>query len=63
MDKLATCIDPMNSDDHPSSLLNIVFVMLATESVNVDKAVAFGKRQWKKYEGRLPDEFTVRLTK
>ena len=55
VDKLATCIEPMNPDDNPSSLLNIVAGMLATESANVDGAVAFEKRPWIDYEKRLPD--------
>ena len=63
VDKLETCIDPMNPDDNPSSLLNIVAGMLTTESVNVDEAVAFGKRQWKDYEGRLSDGFYSAITK
>ena len=57
VDKRATCIDAENPDDNPSSLLNIVAGMLATESVNVDEAVAFGERPRKAYEGRLPYEF------
>ena len=60
IDKLTTCIDQMNVDDNPSSLLNIVGM---TESVNVDETVAFGKRQWKDYEGRLPDGFYSAINK
>ena len=42
-DKLSNCIDPLNSADHPSALVNIVSGLLATEAVNVDDAVLFGK--------------------
>ena len=56
-DKLSRCIDPRNPADHPSALVNIVSGLLATEAVNVDDAVTFGKEQWNNYESRLTDDF------
>ena len=63
IDKLEFGIVPMNSDDHPSFLLNIVSGMLATDLFNVDEAAAFGTRQWKDYKERLPDEFYSAINK
>ena len=43
--------------------MNIVSGLLATEAVNVDDAVAFGKEQWNNDEGRWTDDFYSSLTK
>lgn len=49
-DKLATCIDPLNPENHqPDSLVNIVTGSVAPPSVNVDNSVNLGKQLMKSY--------------
>ena len=43
--KVEMCIDPLNSDNHPNCIVNIVTGRIAPDAVNVDNSVAMGKEQ------------------
>jgi len=62
-DRLSTCIDPLQSDDHPPGLLNIVTGGLCHDRVNVDASVSIGIKQMKEYELHWPESFNKPLTK
>ena len=62
-EKLKTCIDPLNTDDHPPGLINIVSGRISTASVNVDDAVSVGAEQMKACESNWPDGFYGSLKK
>ncbi|KAJ8018705.1 hypothetical protein HOLleu_43161 [Holothuria leucospilota] len=42
---------------HPDNIVNVVTGQLAPPSVNVDKAVDIGTRQFKEFESKLPEGF------
>ena len=56
-EKLAICIDLLDSSQHPDGLVNIVTGRVAPENVNVDKGVELGKKQMKEFEASLSDGF------
>ncbi len=62
-DKLKTCADPLNRDDHPDGIMNIVSGQIGTDAVNVDEAVYIGKKQMSDYEMNWPDSFHRSLSK
>ena len=41
--KLEQCIDPLDSSEHPESVINIVTRAIGMKSVNVDSAVEIGR--------------------
>ena len=41
--KFSICIDSLNTNDHPSSIISIVSVEICQDTVNVDVAVSLGK--------------------
>ena len=55
--KLEICIDPLNSDNHPDGIVNIVTGRIAPDAVNVDNSVAMGKEQMKQFETGWPKTF------
>lgn len=55
--KLETIINPLDPDSHPDNIVNVVTGQLAPPSVNVDKAVDIGTRQFKEFESKLPEGF------
>ena len=55
--KLEMCIDPLNSDNHPDGIVNIVTGRIAPDAVNVDNSVAMGKEQMKQFETGWPKTF------
>ena len=48
--KLEICIDPLNSDNHPDGIVNIVTDELRPILLNVVNSVAMGKEQMKQFE-------------
>lgn len=62
-DKLKSCIDPLNEEDHPDSIVNIVTGRISKDTVNVDQAVIVGREQMETYEASWPDGFYGSLTK
>ena len=52
--KLEMCIDPLNNDNHPDGIVNIVTGRLAPDAVSVDNSVAMGKEQMKQFETGWP---------
>lgn len=57
--KLATCLNPLRSEEHPvSKLINIVTgEVTENKDVNVDRALEIGQRQQKDFEANYPNEF------
>ena len=55
--KLEQCIDPLDSSEHPESVINIVTRAIGMKSVNVDSAVEIGKEQMDEYESNWPANF------
>ena len=55
--KLEICIDPLNSDNHPDGIVNIVTGRIEPDAVNVDNSVAMGKEQMKQFETGWPKTF------
>ena len=51
------CINPLDPEQHPETIINIVNGMIGPSSVNVDKAIDIGTRQMKEFERKLPDNF------
>ena len=62
-ERLITCIDPLNPDDHQDPLVNIVTGKLAPAAVNVDNAAKIGLQQMKDYEDHWPSSFHKPLSK
>ena len=61
--KLEMCIDPLNSDNHPDGIINIVTGRIAPDAViNVDNSVAMGKEQMKQFETGWPNTFYMPLS-
>ena len=50
-------MDPLDPGQHPDQLVNIYSGKIATESVNVDDALAIGTQQMKDFESELPAGF------
>ena len=48
--KLSICIDPLNTKDHLSDIINIVSGEICPDTVNVGKAISLGEKQLKDYE-------------
>ena len=61
-DKLGTCIDPFDPEDHPEGLLNIVSGQISPDLVNVDDAVKIGREQMSAYERSWPEGFNDSLS-
>ena len=55
--KLEMCIAPLNSDNHPNCIVNIVTGRIAPDAVNVDNSVAMGNEQMKQFETDWPKTF------
>ena len=51
------CIDPLDPEQHPETIINVVNGMIGPSSVSVDKAIEVGTRQMKEFERKLPDGF------
>ena len=51
------CIYPLNSDNHPDGIVNIVTGRIAPDAVNVDNYVAMGKEHMKQFETGWPKSF------
>ena len=62
-EKLQSCIDPLDPDDHPTDIINIVSGQIAPESVNVDNSVSIGEKQMKIYEANWPESFYSSIAK
>ena len=55
--KLELCINPLDSEQHPQSIINVVNRMIGPSSVNVDETIDIGTRQMEEFESKLPDGF------
>ena len=63
-DKLETCIEPLQNDQYPTSLVNIVTGKVVVHpSVNVDDSVKLGKEQMEEFEKAWPAGFHDRINK
>ena len=62
-EKLMTCIDPLNSKDHPENIINIATGQIAPGNVNAHYAVTIGQELMKKYELAWPEGFHNSLEK
>ena len=51
------CIHPLDPQQHPENIINIVNGMIGPSSVNVDEAIDIGTRKMKEFEESLPDGF------
>ena len=51
------CIDPLDPEEHPETIINVVNGMIGPSSVSVDKVIEVGTRQMKEFERKLPDGF------
>ena len=61
-DKLDMCIQPLNAEEHPSGLVNIVTGEVALNpDINVDQAVELGKSQLQAFEASWPESFHAPL--
>ena len=57
-EKLSVCIDPLNPNQHPNNLINIVTgEVMMNDSINVDQAVELGKKQLQEFEAGWPESF------
>ena len=61
-DRLDTCVDPLNTKDHPDGILHIVSGRISPDSVNVDDAVNIGRKQMTAYERSWPESFNGPLS-
>ena len=60
--KLEMCIGPLNSDNHPDGIVNIVTERIAADALNVDDSVAMGKEPMKQFEAGWPNTFYAPLS-
>ena len=64
IEKLATCIDPLDPSSHPSgNIVSIVTGMISPALVNVDDSVQLGERLVTSYRQGWPRSFHKPLTK
>ena len=62
--KLTSCTDPLNPENHKSdSLVNIVTGRIASSSVNVDRSVELGEQLMRGYEDGWLESFHKALTR
>lgn len=52
--KLNICTDPLNSEQLPEGIINVLNGGTAPTAVNVDKAVEIGTRRMEEFERKLP---------
>ena len=62
-ERLTTCIDPSNPDDHPNHLVNVVSGKIAAAAVNVDTATSVGTKMMIEYESQWPSSFHKPISK
>ncbi|KAG7177523.1 hypothetical protein Hamer_G008156 [Homarus americanus] len=62
-DKFQCCVDPLDKDDHPEGISNIITGRVAPESVNVHQAADLSKAQLVSFENSLPSGFHAPLLK
>ena len=55
--KLEMCIDPLQNDNHPDGIVNIVTGRIAPDAVNVDNSAATGKEQMRQFQAGWPTTF------
>jgi hypothetical protein len=55
--RLDLCIDPLEPASHPPNVVNIVSGQVADNTVNVQDAVAIGKKTMKEFEKGWPEGF------
>lgn len=55
--KLEMCIDPLDPEQHPETIINVAKGMIGPPSVNIDKAIDIGTQQIKEFERKLLDGF------
>ena len=55
--KLEMCIEPLNSDNNPDGIVNIMTGRIAPDAVNVANYVAAGKEPMKQFAKRWPESF------
>lgn len=55
--KLEACTHPLNPEDHPSGIFNIISGRISPEAVNADKSVSVGAKQMAAYEATWPEKF------
>jgi len=51
------CINPLDPEQHPKTIINVVNGMIGPAFVNVDEVIDIGRRQMKEFERKLPDGF------
>ena len=61
--KLDMCINPLDPEEHPETIINVVNGMIGPPSVNVDKTIDIGTRQMEEFERKLPDSFYESISK
>ncbi|CAH3177162.1 unnamed protein product [Porites lobata] len=61
--KLDLCVDPLDTGSHPVNIVNIVTGQIADSSVNVQDALAIGKKSMKEFEGGWPEGFSGPISK
>ena len=57
-----TCISPLNSEQHPRGIVNIVTGEVAPDAVNVDRALEIGSAQLVTFKASLPEGFYAPLS-
>lgn len=60
--KLEMSIHPMQSDEHPEGVVNIVSGKISSNLVNVDNAVTIGNKQMEMFECSWPEGFNATIT-
>ena len=61
-EKLALCIDQLNTEEHPRGLVNIVTgEVMMNDAINVDQTVDLGKRQLEEFEAGWPENFHTQV--
>ena len=60
---LDTCISPLCPDEHPRDIVNVVTGQLASDAVNVYKALEMGTSQLQNFTSSLPEGFYAPLSK
>ena len=56
-EKLRWLLDPLQPENHPNGLVNIVIGRLSPDVVNVDTSVSTGVKQMKQYKAQWTDIF------
>ena len=62
-DKLQECINPLDPDDRPKEIVNVVSGKVSPNAVNVDQALEIGQKQMSDFENSWPEGLNKKISR